>query len=213
MSRRSVPTFLVVLLPVLALGGAPAHAADPLLSGYAGPGGGEQAVLGATLIPAKHGNGSLRAPSSGSGAPVARPTGSSAVATPPASSAPAAGTPAAPPSAGAPASSGSGRTTGTTGTGTRTGTSNGKPSGTTGAAPTAPGGAGSAPDAAPVPDPAVVVGPAETPRPVAATTSSAGSLPLTRGQVLGVLAAVLLLAACAAGTIALTSRPATGRRI
>lgn len=47
--RRRLAT-LLVLMPALALPAASAHAADPLLSGYAGPGGGEQVVLGSTTL-------------------------------------------------------------------------------------------------------------------------------------------------------------------
>jgi hypothetical protein len=47
--RRRLAT-LLVLLPALTLPAASAHAADPLLSGYAGPGGGEQVVLGSTTL-------------------------------------------------------------------------------------------------------------------------------------------------------------------
>jgi hypothetical protein len=41
-----------------------------LLSGYSGPGGGEQSVLGAQLLPAKHGDGGIRAASHPAVAPV-----------------------------------------------------------------------------------------------------------------------------------------------
>jgi hypothetical protein len=41
---------ILALTPALALPVASAHAADPLLSGYAGPGGGEQVVLGSTTV-------------------------------------------------------------------------------------------------------------------------------------------------------------------
>lgn len=45
---------------------APAVAADdPLLSGYSGPGGGEQVVIGSSVIPPKNGNGSIRSGSGG----------------------------------------------------------------------------------------------------------------------------------------------------
>lgn len=48
MTRRLATIF--ALMSALALCAAPAHAADPLLSGYAGPGGGEQVVLGGTTV-------------------------------------------------------------------------------------------------------------------------------------------------------------------
>lgn len=47
--RRRLTT-LIALSLALALPPASAHAADPLLSGYAGPGGGEQVVLGSTTL-------------------------------------------------------------------------------------------------------------------------------------------------------------------
>lgn len=47
--RRRLATLLVLTLALI-LPAASAHAADPLLSGYAGPGGGEQVVLGSTTL-------------------------------------------------------------------------------------------------------------------------------------------------------------------
>lgn len=51
-SRASATTVAVLLLA------APAATADPLLSGYSGPGGGDQRLLGAELLPAPSGSGS-----------------------------------------------------------------------------------------------------------------------------------------------------------
>ena len=63
--------FLALITAVLALGlvAAPAQASDPLLSGYAGPGGGEQVVLGGGTVGGKDGGGS----GSGGGDPAATP--------------------------------------------------------------------------------------------------------------------------------------------
>jgi hypothetical protein len=47
--RRRLATILIAV-SALTLPVASAHAADPLLSGYAGPGGGEQVVLGSTTL-------------------------------------------------------------------------------------------------------------------------------------------------------------------
>jgi len=52
----------VTLAAVLALP-VGAHAESSLLSGYGGPGGGEQVLLGGKLLPAKRGDGGLRAAS------------------------------------------------------------------------------------------------------------------------------------------------------
>lgn len=62
-----------VLTLALVLGAAAPAAAqdDPLLSGYGGPGAGDQAILGETFLPAGSPNGSLRArPGSGPAAPA-----------------------------------------------------------------------------------------------------------------------------------------------
>jgi hypothetical protein len=61
----------VVCAVAFACAVSPALAADdPLLSGYSGPGGGEQVVIGSSVLPPKNGNGSIR-----SNAPaVAAPT-------------------------------------------------------------------------------------------------------------------------------------------
>ena len=54
---------LTVTLASLLLAVAPATAADdPLLSGYSGPGGGDQSLLGSGLVPPGKGGGSLKAP-------------------------------------------------------------------------------------------------------------------------------------------------------
>lgn len=68
MTRR-----LLILLTSATVLAAPAGAAaadTTLLSGYGGPGSGEQSLLGGTLLPAPRGNGSLRA----AGAPAAGDT-------------------------------------------------------------------------------------------------------------------------------------------
>jgi len=56
---------LTIVIASFALA-APASAADPLLSGYAGPGGGEQTLLGSEVLPAPGGakGGSPKAPAS-----------------------------------------------------------------------------------------------------------------------------------------------------
>jgi hypothetical protein len=64
---RSTPFVTALLVSALALPAA-AGAADPLLSGYAGPGDGEQVVLGATVVGGKGGGGS-----SGGGGTTAQP--------------------------------------------------------------------------------------------------------------------------------------------
>jgi hypothetical protein len=64
-NRRSL---FLALVAVLALP-AGAHASDPLLSGYAGPGGGEQVVLGGTTV-----GSDKNPPSGGSGATSAAAT-------------------------------------------------------------------------------------------------------------------------------------------
>jgi hypothetical protein len=51
---------VIALLSMFAIPGASAFASDPLLSGYAGPGGGEQVQLGGKLLPRANGNGGLR---------------------------------------------------------------------------------------------------------------------------------------------------------
>jgi cobalamin biosynthesis Mg chelatase CobN len=63
---------LLALVTVLALP-AGAHASDPLLSGYAGPGGGEQVVLGGTTV-----GSDKTPPSGGSGTTSAAATGATA---------------------------------------------------------------------------------------------------------------------------------------
>lgn len=62
MTRRLAT--ILALTSALALCAAPAHAADPLLSGYAGPGGGEQAVLGGGVVKTKTTNKSSSGPGS-----------------------------------------------------------------------------------------------------------------------------------------------------
>jgi hypothetical protein len=95
---RPASLFGVALLTVLALLVLPAtgRAADPLLSGYAGPGGGEQVVLGGAMVNppggGSGGSGTLRATSTPASAGTAAPAaGSSASGTPAATSSSAAG--------------------------------------------------------------------------------------------------------------------------
>jgi hypothetical protein len=67
------PLIAPLLLAVLLALPVSAHAQGSLLSGYGGPGGGEQTLLGGTLLPAKHGNGSLRAAAARSASPALPP--------------------------------------------------------------------------------------------------------------------------------------------
>jgi hypothetical protein len=61
----------VICAVVFACAAAPALAADdPLLSGYSGPGGGEQVVIGSSVLPPKNGNGGIRS----GAAPAPAPT-------------------------------------------------------------------------------------------------------------------------------------------
>jgi hypothetical protein len=55
-------SILAALALALALPVASAHASDPLLSGYAGPGGGEQVVLGGTTVDKTKGSSSSQDP-------------------------------------------------------------------------------------------------------------------------------------------------------
>ncbi len=82
----------VALAAVLALP-AGARAESSLLSGYAGPGGGEQVLLGGRLLPAKRGDGGLRA------APIRRATATPRLVVRPTGSGPAAAPAAAAPEA------------------------------------------------------------------------------------------------------------------
>jgi hypothetical protein len=72
LSMPSRLSLLIALFAVLALP-AGAQASDPLLSGYAGPGGGEQVVLGGTTVGANE-----NPPSGGSGATSAAATSATA---------------------------------------------------------------------------------------------------------------------------------------
>jgi hypothetical protein len=54
-----------LMLGAVALLPASGHAADPLLSGYGGPGGGEQVVLGSTMVGGGGGGGDGRSSSAG----------------------------------------------------------------------------------------------------------------------------------------------------
>lgn len=65
LSKLMLPTSRILTLVMASFAlAAPASAADPLLSGYSGPGGGDQAVLGAELLPGPGGGegSSLEAP-------------------------------------------------------------------------------------------------------------------------------------------------------
>jgi hypothetical protein len=57
---KPVKRGVVICAVVFACAVAPGYAADPLVSGYSGPGGGEQVVIGSSVLPPKHGNGSIR---------------------------------------------------------------------------------------------------------------------------------------------------------
>lgn len=59
-SRRRVNWSAVALTLAFAFTCTSASAADPLLSGYAGPGGGEQVLIGSKVLPAQSGDGGLR---------------------------------------------------------------------------------------------------------------------------------------------------------
>lgn len=61
MSPRRLPTIFALTL-ALALPTASAHAADPLLSGYGGPGAGEQVVLGGSTVGSTKGSSSTQDP-------------------------------------------------------------------------------------------------------------------------------------------------------
>ncbi len=68
MTRRLL--ILITSVTLLAVPAGAAAADRTLLSGYGGPGGGEQSLLGGTLLPAPRGNGSLRASTSAAGTPA-----------------------------------------------------------------------------------------------------------------------------------------------
>jgi hypothetical protein len=53
-------TSVIALVSLYAIPTASALASDPLLSGYAGPGGGEQIVIGTKVLPPANGDGGLR---------------------------------------------------------------------------------------------------------------------------------------------------------
>jgi hypothetical protein len=192
MIRKVLPaTFALLLLAV-----PPARAEDPLLSGYAGPGGGDQAVLGSQLIGAGGKGGGGGGPSSGAGSAA----GSRSLQAPP---------PAPAPSGAAASGSGSG-----SGSGASSGTSNGKAdrtgrSGAKGSRGSArrPGSASSTPGAsARRPAPAIVA-----PTYPSARASGAGALPFSGEDVLLALLGAGVVAAVAAATLRLTrARPEPG---
>lgn len=173
---------LLAAVSVLLVTAAPAAADNPLLSGYSGPGGGDQAVLGSTLLPAPKPGGSLRMPAK---TPAITPTPS-------------------------PASGGGTSTTSTTSTTTTTGAAVAAPSGGSGT-PSGGAGAGAgaahphagahAPAAASQASPAAAspVPTAEAPPPSVARASqgSGGAFPLSVGDLLGLLAGAGLLVAIA----------------
>jgi hypothetical protein len=189
MIRKVLPaTFALLLLAVPA-----ARAEDPLLSGYAGPGGGDQAVLGSQLIGGA-GKGGGGGPSSGAGSAA----GSRSLQA------------AAPGSA---AASGSGSGSGS-GAGASSGTSNGKAdrtgrSGAKGSRGSArrPGSASRTPGAsARRPAPAIAA-----PTYPSARASGAGALPFSGEDVLLALLGAGVVAAVAAATLRLTrARPEPG---
>lgn len=78
MSTIRISTLLAAALLLVPI--ASARADDSLLSGYGGPGGGEQVVLGSKLLPPKKGNGSIRSsgPVGPASASAPTTTGSSA---------------------------------------------------------------------------------------------------------------------------------------
>lgn len=217
MPRHAAATVPAVLLLTLAFGSGPAQASDPLLSGYAGPGGGEQAILGATFVPAEKGNGSLRAPARKR--PPGGPSRRAGVAGRPAApSAPPVPVPAPAPSGSAAGGAGSGgtdrRSADPAAGAPATGESSAPSSAKTRPAQRDPTAAAPLPGTAPVPTPSdTLTEPAtDTARApsLTAARTSAGPLPLTRGQVLGVLGALCVFAVCAAVSVALV--PHSARR-
>lgn len=81
-------TTVIALVSLLVIPSASAVASDPLLSGYGGPGGGEQVLISTKVLPPESGDGSLRqqpssaTPTTSSGKPTAKrkkqPSGGSA---------------------------------------------------------------------------------------------------------------------------------------
>jgi hypothetical protein len=184
------------LLSVLALA-APAAADDPLLSGYSGPGGGEQTVLGSELIgPAKSKGGSLRASPRQTAAPAT------------ADGAPTATTPVAPPLSPTPqvggASSDDTDDDAAQGGGTK-GSSGGDGNGSSASGSGSGSGSGSSTSEGSAKPATPAAGTTATP----VQTESAG-FPLTAGQLLAALVAVALLAGVALATrrLADTAQPA-----
>ena len=191
MIRNVLPATLALVF----LAASPAGAEDPLLSGYAGPGGGDQAVLGSKLIGGAGGGGT----SSGSGG-----SGRAAVAR----SLQAA--PATPSSGGAPVASGTpSSSSGSTRSGASEGKAPSKRSGSKRSGPKSssrrPAGSGSG---AAHGRPAAA---ALTPTYPAARASEAGGLPFSGGDVLFTLLGAGVVAAVAVATIRLTrTRPEPG---
>jgi hypothetical protein len=191
MIRKVLPATLALVF----LAASPAGAEDPLLSGYAGPGGGDQAVLGSQLI---GGGGGKSGGSGGSGSGKAATTRSlqAAPATSASASAPvASGTPS---SSSGSSSSGSGAGKGKA----RSKRSGAKRSGSSRASGREGGSTAKTRPAHAVPTPTY---------PATRASSGAGGLPLSGQDVLLALLGAGVVAAVAAGTVRLTrTRPEPG---
>lgn len=213
------------VLLTCAIGPAAAHAGDPLLSGYAGPGGGEQVVLGSKLIPAAKGNGSLRASRTTSSGSTSTPSGAgratsgsgSGAAT--ASPSTATGTSATGSAGGSTASGAAGTpsATGGSGTGTRTGATAADGTTKTSGSTSPSGGASTAGTSAAQGGSATATGNTAATtadaRPTAIDSGpSSAPLPLSGEQLLLLLAGLLLLGACGWATSSVVMSGARERR-
>jgi hypothetical protein len=74
LAMRRLPHIIAAVLALVLAVPTAALASGSLLSGYAGPGGGEQTVVGGKLLPPAHGNGSVRAQSKPAPAPIPTPS-------------------------------------------------------------------------------------------------------------------------------------------
>jgi DNA polymerase-3 subunit gamma/tau len=200
------PPIFAVLLAALMFAAAPARAADPLLSGYGGPGAGEQVVLGSAIIPPPHGNGSLRAPARSPSAAGRGANPAPASATAPAPAAPAVPAPGAAAPVTTPGRPGASTPAAASSSGARRRHTAARPSSSAAAPAAAASAGGGAPTVGPGRPPAVAAVPAAP-----GGASSAGSLPLSRAQVLAALAVLALIVVCAGATATL-ARPVTRAR-
>lgn len=188
--RRALPSLLAAALMVAAP--TAAHAADPLLSGYSGPGGGDQALLGSQLLPAggTKAKPSLRAAAPAAAEPAAAVPAAAGTPSTPAADSPAGGTAAGSGSAAGSAAGGSGAAKSQTGAGSKT-SKRAKGKAATPSSPTA----SAAPAARPV-DAVPVRYPSKA--------SDAGSLPISGGGIAAVLAGLALLVVLARVTAGLS---------